>query len=246
MAKAQRQPATRRKGGDGARWLLWLTAVVVLVAVLALPLLRWWWQRGAANPLRQGLASLRTEGCEACHRPAGEGFRWRAEGVPPSVDLIRDALFSGRAAAPGFPAAMPRYGERLARRGWEPVALAVAADTGIAGVAEDAETAAGLEILGEMGCYGCHGPLGAGGVPNPGSLRGEVGGFYGPRVARLASGGALAEVIRRGAAPRRLPPLGFPPPPLAMPGYEGRLDSTELELAQRAVSWLNQNPPQLP
>src|SRR5438552_4014807 len=44
---------------------------------------------------------------------------------------------------------------------------------------EDTPAARRRRVAAELGCFACHGPLGAGGVPNPGSLKGYVPGYWG-------------------------------------------------------------------
>src|SRR5207237_1199447 len=44
---------------------------------------------------------------------------------------------------------------------------------------EEPLAARGADLATELGCFACHGPLGAGGMANPGSLKGYVPGFWG-------------------------------------------------------------------
>lgn len=188
---------------------------------------------------------LRQQGCVACHlTPQGE-FRWRADGSPPSsVEVIRDAVVNGRRATTGFPVKMPAYGSRLSVEEWQAAAVAVAALSGLAGIPEDPELAAGHDVAVQMGCFGCHGPLGAGGVPNPGSLAGAVPGWYGRAFRRATENqGGLERLLREGGHQQRFPFPGLPGSLLRMPAYGDSLDSTESSLLARYVEWLNAHPP---
>ena len=241
------KPRSRKRSTGRSRWLAIAAGVVLLALLSALPVYRAWWRRAERTDLSTGLARLDEEGCLACHRDPAGCFKWRADGrQPASTDAVRDAVLNGRPAAEGFPGAMPPYAGRLRVREWQDLAVAVAALAGIAGEPEDQELAAGRDIVTQMGCERCHGPLGARGIPNPGTLTGRVPGWYGPELrALLAKDGALEAVLRDGSRQRRTPMPGVSPPPLAMPAYGGRLDSVELDLLVRYLEWLHDNPPSL-
>jgi mono/diheme cytochrome c family protein len=49
----------------------------------------------------------------------------------------------------------------------------------------DPLAARGAEVAAAAGCFACHGPLGAGGKPNPGSLKGYIPGFLGSDFEEL-------------------------------------------------------------
>jgi len=256
MARGKPKTSTKRAGrsrssGKGVgRWSLWLwvlAAVAAIILVGAIPGYRWWWHRAGSSELGRGLALMGSQGCTSCHRDAGGCWIWRTDGrMPASADAIRDAVLNGRPAVAGFPAGMPAYASRLQVGQWRQLVIAAGALSGVVGVPEDAELAAGRDIVVQMGCGSCHGVLGGGGIPNPGSLAGEVPGWYGPDFGRLlADDGALEATVREGGHQRRSLVPGVPPPLLNMPGYGGRLDSMELDLLVRYVEWLHDNPPAL-
>lgn len=248
MARQQRARSSKSSGKGKrpvrlGRILGWVVAALVVVAVLALPVYRWWWRHEDASAVQRGLALLEAEGCTGCHREAGGALRWRADGSePPSLVVVRDAILNGRPAAGDMLHDMPAYGGRLRMREWQDAAAAVGALTGLLGIPEDQELAAGHDIAVQMGCFSCHDVLGAGGVANPGSLKGRVPGFYGPDFAAAQTTG-LEEVLREGSVPSHTPVPGLPGPVLTMPSYGERLDSTELDLLVRYLVWLHENPP---
>jgi mono/diheme cytochrome c family protein len=227
---------------------MWIVIAVVLALVAALPVYRWRWAKGERNPLGYGLEMLRQQGCVACHVTPEGHYRWRTDdSLPPSVEVIRDAVLNGRRVASGFPAKMPAYGARLTVEKWQGAVVAVAVLSGLVGVPEDPELGAGHDVALQMGCFGCHGALGAGGVANPGSLSGAVPGWYGKAYQRAVKAqGGLAQLLREGGQPHRVPFPGLPSPLLRMPAYGNQLDSTESSLLVGYIEWLNANPPAYP
>ncbi len=242
-----RSRSSRKRTTGLSRWLWAVGALVVVVLVAAIPGYRWLWHHWESSELGQGLELLTRQGCASCHRDAGGCWKWRADGQQPaSTDAIRDAVLNGRSAAEGFPAAMPAYAQRLQARQWQRVVIAVGAVSGIVGVPEDQELAAGRDIVLQMDCGACHGALGGGGVPNPGALAREVPGWYGKSFASLQTDqGSLEDLIRNGSRQRKSLLPGVPPPLLNMPAYGDRLDSVELDLLVRYLEWLHDNPPTL-
>jgi len=214
--------------------------IAVAVAVCALPTWRAVWRLGEASPLRRGLAALDSEGCVGCHRASNGAWTWRADGrVPESLAAVEDALRRGRPATVGLGGAMPasivRDGSRVERR----LVLAVGATSGLVGIPDEPELAVGYEIAIDAGCFSCHGPLGAGGVPAPGTLAGEVPGWHGRSFdAAEATTTAIRQAVVEGARPSTLPWARRRGDRLAMPAYGGVLDSTEIESLVRYVEWL--------
>jgi len=256
MARNQRKSGTRSPGrsrGRGrSRWTgsrigLVVAAVLAVVAVTGVPTTRWFWARGEASPLARGVELLGEQGCVACHGDPSGSWRWRADGAPPaSVEMIRDAVLNGRPGALSFPGPMPPMGGRLQVDEWRALVLAVGVLEGLVGVPEDPELASGYDIARQMGCFGCHGVLGAGGVPNPGSLTGRIPGWLGNTFRRtLEEDGRLRQVILQGSPQARVPVPGVPGSLLAMPAWGERLDSVEVEILVRYLRWLHENPPAL-
>lgn len=90
------------------------------------------------------------------------------------------------------------------------------------------------------GCYQCHGELGQGGVPNPGSLKDYIPGFFGADFLALTDGGQREEILHwidhgRGRSIER-GPLGwlarrfFDGQTIGMPAYRDRLSDAEKTL----------------
>jgi hypothetical protein len=155
------------------------------------------------------------------------------------LEAVESAIRIGRPATvgvgPAMPAAVARPGSTLEGR----LVLAVGATSGLVGVPDEPELEVGLEIARDAGCFGCHGPFGAGGVPAPGTVSGEVPGWYGRSPGD--HGGEAARIRRavlEGARQPALPWARGRGARLAMPSYAGMLDSTETELLVRYVEWL--------
>jgi mono/diheme cytochrome c family protein len=249
-SKASTKAGSKRPASSGpswSTWAMWIVGAVVVIAVLALPVYRWWVQRGESNAVQRGVEILHEEGCLACHQPAQGELRWLATGqLPVSIEVMRDAVLNGRDVAPGFGAAMPAYGSRLGGR-WQDAVVAVGIMTDLIAVPEEAELAAGRDVARQLGCFACHGLAGGGGVRNPGSMRGRVPPWYSDRPgSHVLDEELVRSVLRDGARPARAPVPGGPSPLLSMPSFEGRIDSTEQSLIIAYVLWLNESPPALP
>ena len=249
MARATKSKKTRAKRSAAAsraarhRLIVWLFFGVIAAVIVALPAYRWRWRRVGSNAVQTGRELFRQQGCVACHRTHAGGLRWRAdEATPASLEVIRDALLNGRPVETGFDVgAMPPYGRRLTRRARNDLGLAVGALTGLVGVPQDQELAAGHDVATQMRCFRCHGPLGSGGVANPGSLPGVVPGWMRKGAgAALASPEAFAALLENGAKPRRVPLPWMPGPVLNMPAFGSKLDSTESDLLRRYLVWLHE------
>jgi mono/diheme cytochrome c family protein len=50
---------------------------------------------------------------------------------------------------------------------------------------DEKRAAKGADLAVELDCFSCHGPLGAGGLPNPGSFKGYIPGFWGADFEEL-------------------------------------------------------------
>jgi hypothetical protein len=212
-----------------------LMLVLLGLGAAALPAYRAWWRAGEASELGAGLALLGERGCMACHATAEGCLRWRSDGeTPATLEEARDAILRGRPWAAGFPAAMPAARAALGRRAADRVVLAVGVSTGLVARPDEPEVEAGREVMLQMGCERCHGRLGAGGVPNAGSLAGQVPGWHGRSFTRAETRpGGIEAVIRDGSTPAATPFSGGPA--LVMPTFHERLDSTELGLLLGAL-----------
>src|SRR5581483_2209472 len=131
------------------------------------------------TPAARGARAAAALGCFACHGPGGGGGTHnpgsQEDTVPAFTEQtqmmyvkdaedLREYILDG---APRRKREDPDYRARVER-----------ATPGQ--VVPDAQLAArGADLALELSCFACHGPLGAGGVPNPGSFKGYVPAFWG-------------------------------------------------------------------
>ena len=222
-----------------------MVVLVILVAVLAPWVHRrlWLWQERSEAGLAVG--ALRSNGCLVCHPRTTDGFWWRGDGTSPeSASVIRDALMQGRPAVPGMAGPMPAFAERVSRLRMDRLILGTEIAADLIEVSDESEVNIGLTIATEMGCFDCHGPMGGGGVSNPGTVGGEVPGFFGASFERQAETlDGIKGIVRDGRSAQRAWWTPWKRPVLDMPPYGDRLDSTEIGLLAYAVRTLNENPP---
>jgi mono/diheme cytochrome c family protein len=110
-------------------------------------------------------------------------------------------------------------------------------------VPDGAEAARGAELARELGCFTCHGPLGAGGVPNPGSFKGYIPGFWGSDFDDLVrSDDELHRWIADGEIPRIAQhPVGgywFRRQAIKMPAYGRFRPEAEITALAVYVRWI--------
>jgi mono/diheme cytochrome c family protein len=245
------------------RALLVAFGLALAAAALVRPVLAW---RGA-NTIRRGQELAAAAGCWACHggatgtELADPGSRYDtvprllagdtrlyAQSRAEIVEWIRDghpaSLTSDAAAFATYRAQeiqMPAFGARLGAERVEDLADFVMAANGWMSP-EDPLAARGEEIA-RGHCLGCHNVGGAGGLANPGSLAGTIPGLWGADFDDLVADDAeLEEWILRGSS-RRVArwPLArwfWTRQVVAMPSFEGRLDSEELAAVMAYVRWL--------
>ena len=157
------------------------------------------------TPAARGQRVAARLGCFGCHGPDGTGGMQNPgsqEGTVPAftgrtqmmfvktVDDLREYVLDGaprrkrddpdyrtrmEAAALRMPAFRPFVGAGELE---DLVAYLRAASGQL--VPDDALAARGADLALQLGCFACHGPLGAGGMPNPGSFKGYVPAFWGP------------------------------------------------------------------
>lgn len=101
----------------------------------------------------------------------------------------------------------------------------------------------GAELAHDLGCFACHGEMGGGGLPNPGSLKGYVPGFYGPDFAELVRDDTeLRAWIADGGVPRLsddpLASFFLERQRIKMPGYKDHLSSEQLDALVAYVRWI--------
>lgn len=200
--------------------LLAAAAALVVLACAALPILRLVHRIREENPVVRGMRVAGRWGCGACHLPAGgseipnAGSRlgtvpaWGGGGLRKYAATAADAARIVREGSPAKASGltpmifMPAYGGHLPPRDVADVVAYVRALDG-EDLPADPVARLGFEAASRHGCFHCHGPAGAGGVPNPGSLTGEIPGFLGPGYADLArSPEEFREWVRTGCAAR--------------------------------------------
>lgn len=229
-----RSVKVQARSGGTVRWMV-VIGVILLAASPSLH--RNWWRWGERSTSGAAVEALRSHGCLVCHPRSAFGYRWRSDGTPPENSaVIKDALKRGRPAVPGMPGPMPAYGERVGKAVLDRLGSGAEIAAGITGWDEEPEVRIGLTIGGEMGCFDCHGPLGAGGMPNPGSLGGLVPGFFGASFVHASQSMDGVEGIIRGGRPaKRAWWTPWKRPALDMPAFGDRLDSTETALVAHAI-----------
>ena len=172
----------------------WLAYPLIRARVLALE----------DPPAARGRRLAAGLGCFGCHGPDGTGGTRNPgseEGTVPaftgqtqmmfvkSTDELREYVLDGaphrkredpdyRARMEGTALRMPAFRRYLSAGDVEDLIAYLRAASGQL-LPDEALAARGADLALELGCFACHGPLGAGGVPNPGSLKGYVPGFWG-------------------------------------------------------------------
>jgi mono/diheme cytochrome c family protein len=165
--------------------------------------------------------------------------------------FIRDGAPEWRKRDPDYQAAvkwaafrMPAYGEVLSASQTEDlVAYVWLASQRDRVLPEEPLARRGAEIAREQGCFHCHGPLGVGGQPNPGSLKGYIPGFWGGDFEDLVrDDGELRAWIEAGRLERVAEhPIGkrfFTRQRVVMPPFGQFLASEDIEALIAYVRWL--------
>ncbi len=143
-------------------------------------------------------------GCFACHGPDGMGGTANPgsdeDEVPAfteqtqmmyvkTTDDLREYILDGapkrRRDDPDYVARMEKAGLRMPA--YRPFVSSAQVDDLVAYlrstsgqvIPEEDLARKGADLAIELDCFACHGPLGAGGVPNPGSFKGYIPGFWG-------------------------------------------------------------------
>lgn len=231
----------------------------VVVAVGALPTLRWVLWRQELNPVLRGELLARRNGCFACHRPWGTrevpnpGSRWGsvprfaagnarmyAENRAEIEELIRFGAprswldeDEARRRLEAQHLRMPAYGDRLEAREIRDLVAFTAAVERVDPPGSEA-AAAGREAAAKHGCLACHGVEGSGGLANPGSLGGFIPGFAGGNFPDLVRDRAEFDEWVRDGTSRRLegnPLVRFfwRRQEISMPAYGDELSAEELD-----------------
>src|SRR5581483_7336079 len=111
-------------------------------------------------------------------------------------------------------------------------------------VPDEARATRGAELATDLGCFACHGALGAGGLPNPGSLKGYVPGFWGADYDDLVhDDGELRRWIADGELTRISEhPIGrffFHRQRLRMAAYGRFLPPEDVDALAAYVTWIH-------
>ncbi len=243
-----------------------MVMVLLLAAAGPSALRRYWWWR-ESNPIRRGSEIAARVGCLSCHGPEGtRGLRDPATGraVPTwdggvpmmyvdGPDEVREFILEGvskrRAASASASAerarsaiVMPAYRDLLDDEEVEEVVAYFMAAARMATI-EGESASRGRDLVEEHGCEACHGLGGAGGVRNPGSLKGYVPGWLGTDFEDLVrSEDELREWILGGGITRlsddRLARFFLRRQRLRMPPYRESLSDENLEDMIAYISWL--------
>ena len=181
-----------------------ITLALVESAWLAYPLVRARVLELEDTPAERGWRVAASLGCFSCHGPDGNGGTRNPgseEGTVPAftgrtqmmfvktADDLREYVLDGaprrkredpdyRARMEGAAHRMPAFRGYLSAAELEDLVAFLRAASGQV-LPEEPLAARGADLATELGCFACHGPLGAGGVPNPGSLKGYVPGYWG-------------------------------------------------------------------
>ena len=241
--------------------------MALLLAIAGPSALRqyWWWRE--SNPIRRGSEIAASVGCLSCHGPEGtRGLRDPATGrnVPTwdggvpmmyvdGPDEVRQYVLEGvserRAASASASAeraasaiVMPAYRDVLDQEEVEDVVAYFMAAARMATI-EDGPASRGRDLVVEHGCEACHGLGGAGGVRNPGSLKGYIPGWLGADFEDLVSSeDELREWILEGGIGRlrddRLARFFLRRQRLQMPPYRASLSEENLEDMIAYIAWL--------
>jgi mono/diheme cytochrome c family protein len=252
------------------RVLIRLLIVVAMVqtAWLAYPAVRALVLAVEDTPAARGQRIALELGCFSCHGPGGGGGvvnPGSEEGEVPAftertqmmyvknTEDLREYVLDGaprrkredpdyRAKMEAAPLRMPAYRGFVSARELEDlVAYLRAASDQI--LPDEAVAARGGELALANGCFACHGPLGAGGVSNPGALKGYIPGFWGEDFDDLVRDD---EELRRWIAAGEIPrisghPIGkwfFRRQVIKMPAYEKVLPEADIQALATYVRWI--------
>jgi mono/diheme cytochrome c family protein len=220
------------------------------------------------TPAARGERLAHELGCLACHGPGGNGGTnnpGSEEGHVPAftertqmmyvknADDLREYILDGaprrkredpeyRAQMEAAAIRMPAYRGYVTGAQVEDLVVYLRAASGQ--VLPDAELAVrGADVAIEQSCFGCHGPLGAGGVPNPGSYKGYVPSFWGADFDELVRDDAeLRAWIAEGKIARIAEhPIGkrfFVRQRLQMPAYGKFIPPADVDALVAYVRWI--------
>ncbi len=261
--EANRRPRLRRA----------LTRALVALALvetgwLAYPAVRARLLALEETPARRGQRLAAELGCFSCHGPGGGGGTKNPgteEGTVPAftertqmmyvktTDDLREYVLDGaprrkredpdyRAAVEKAALRMPAYRRFVSAAQVEDLIAYLRAASGQV-LPDEALAKRGGELAGELGCFACHGPLGAGGLGNPGSLKGYVPGYWGADFDDLVrSDDELRTWIAKGELERiDAHPIGgwfFRRQAIKMPAYGRFVPDADVDALAAYVRWI--------
>jgi mono/diheme cytochrome c family protein len=252
------------------RLLIPLLVVLVLAeaAWIAYPYVRTRVLSLEETPAVRGHRLAAELGCFACHGPAGGGGTANPgsdeDEVPAfteqtqmmyvkSTDDLREYILDG---APKRRRDDPDYVARMLKAGlhmpaYRPFVTAAEVDDLVAYlrstsgqiIPEEDLARKGADLAIELDCFSCHGPLGAGGVPNPGSFKGYIPGFWGRYFDELVENDEeLHQWIADGKIPRIAEhPVGkvfFNRQAAKMPAYGSFVKDGDVAALAAYVRWI--------
>jgi len=236
----------------------WLLFPVVRARVLGLE----------DTPAARGRRLAATLGCFACHGPGGGGgtpnpgseekevpaFTERTQMMyVKAPDDLREYILDGapkrrrddpeyRAKMEAAALRMPAYRSFVSARDVEDLVtyLRAASDQVLP---DEAAAVHGAELATDLGCSACHGPLGAGGVPNPGSFKGYIPAFWGEDFDELVHDeDELRSWIAEGEIERIVKhPVGgrfFRRQAIKMPAYRRFVSEADIGALMSWVRWI--------
>jgi len=249
---------------------LWFVLAVAGLLVFGYPHARNLLLQVEVTPAERGYYVALEAGCFSCHGPNGIGgvnnpgnedgdVPGFAEGMPmmwaSSEQEIRDYILDGapqrklddpkyRDEIAGWLLVMPAYRDYLSGRDVDDLVAYIGAVSGLIMPPDDA-TALGQELAYELGCFDCHGPMGAGGVKNPGSLKGYIPGWWGHDYRDLVRDDAeLRAWIVAGRIQRLddhpIAPYFTEGQRIKMPAYRDLVDEEQLAALMAYVKWVNE------
>jgi mono/diheme cytochrome c family protein len=220
------------------------------------------------SPAARGQRLAVRLGCFACHGPGGVGKTRNPgseEGEVPaftertqmmyvkSTDDLRDYILDGaprrkredadyRAKIEAAALRMPAFRPFVTASEVEDLVAYLRAASGQI-LPDEPLAMRGGELATEHGCFACHGPLGAGGMANPGSLKGYVPAFWGADFDDLVrSDDELHRWIADGELPRITEhPIGgyfFRRQVIRMPAYGHFLQPGDIDALAAYVRWI--------
>jgi mono/diheme cytochrome c family protein len=236
----------------------WLVYPVVRARLLALE----------QTPARRGQRLAAELGCFSCHGPGGGGgmknpgsedatvpaFTGRTQMMyVKTTDDLREYVLDGaprrkredadyRAKVEKAALHMPAYRSFVSAAQVDDLVAYLRAASGQV-LPDESLARRGAELAGDLGCFACHGPLGAGGVGNPGSLKGYVPSFWGADFDDLVrSDDELRTWIAKGELARiKELPIGgwfFRRQAIKMAAYGRFVPEADVEALAAYVRWI--------